>query len=82
MVKRDFIRNILLLLIVIIGAILLRIFVFSTFEVSPETANTYLKSGDLVTIKKNIQPKYKDFVVYRVGKKIMSVESLLLKAIA
>ncbi|HHK1612053.1 TPA: signal peptidase I, partial [Streptococcus pyogenes] len=30
MVKRDFIRNILLLLIVIIGAILLRIFVFST----------------------------------------------------
>ncbi|HEQ9119615.1 TPA: signal peptidase I, partial [Streptococcus pyogenes] len=29
MVKRDFIRNILLLLIVIIGAILLRIFVFS-----------------------------------------------------
>lgn len=81
MVKRDFIRNILLLLIVIIGAILLRIFVFSTFKVSPETANTYLKSGDLVTIK-NIQPKYKDFVVYRVGKKIMSVESLLLKAIA
>lgn len=69
MVKRNFIRNILLLLIVIIGAILLRIFVFSTFKVSPETANTYLKSGDLVTIKKNIQPKYKDFVVYRVGKK-------------
>ncbi|HHK2024135.1 TPA: signal peptidase I, partial [Streptococcus pyogenes] len=32
MVKRDFIRNILLLLIVIIGAILLRIFVFSTFK--------------------------------------------------
>lgn len=68
MVKRDFIRNILLLLIVIVGAILLRIFVFSTFRVIPETANSYLKSGDLITIK-NIAPKYKDFVVYKVGKK-------------
>lgn len=69
MVKRDFIRNILLLLIVIIGVILLRIFVFSTFKVTPATANAYLKNGDLITIKKNIQPKYKDFVVYRVDKK-------------
>lgn len=32
MVKRDFIRNILLLLIVIIGAILLRIFVFQLLK--------------------------------------------------
>lgn len=69
MVKRDFIRNILLLLIVIIGVILLRIFVFSTFKVTPATANAYLKNGDLITIKKNIQPKYKDLVVYRVDKK-------------
>lgn len=82
MVKRDFIRNILLLLIVIIGAILLRIFVFSTFKVTPATANAYLKNGDLITIKKNIQPKYKDFVVYRVDKKdyvsrVVAVEEIV-----
>ncbi|MGT2934709.1 signal peptidase I [Streptococcus castoreus] len=69
MVKRDFIRNILLLLIVIIGAILLRIFVFSTFRITPATANAYLRNGDLITVKKNIRPQYKDFVVYTVGKK-------------
>lgn len=32
MVKRDFIRNILLLLILIVGAVLLRIFVFRPIE--------------------------------------------------
>ncbi|KPJ23249.1 signal peptidase I [Streptococcus phocae subsp. phocae] len=69
MVKRDFIRNILLLLIVIVGAVLLRTFVFSTFRIKPATANSYLKTGDLITIKKNVEPKYKDFVVYTVNKK-------------
>ncbi|MGT2887264.1 signal peptidase I [Streptococcus didelphis] len=69
MVKRDFIRNIILALIAIIFIILLRIFVFSTFRVNQETANSYLNSGDLITIKKNIKPQYKDFVVYKVGKK-------------
>ena len=82
MVKRDFIRNILLLLIVIIGAILLRIFVFQLLKVSPETANTYLKSGDLVTIKKIFSPNIKILWFIELEKKIMSVESLLLKAIA
>ncbi|HEL0709609.1 TPA: signal peptidase I [Streptococcus equi subsp. zooepidemicus] len=69
MVKRDFIRNILLLLILIVGAVLLRIFVFSTYRVTSEASNAYLNKGDLITIKKNIEPKYKDFVVYTVDKK-------------
>ncbi|KHD46753.1 signal peptidase I [Streptococcus hongkongensis] len=73
MVKRDFIRNILLGLIIIVVAILLRVFVFSTYKVTTDSANSYLQSGDLITIKKNITPKYKDFVVYKVnGKKYMS----------
>lgn len=73
MVKRDFIRNIIIVLIVAIVAALLSIFVFSTFEVTKESENPYLKAGDLVTIKHNVEPQYKDFVVYKVDKKNMSV---------
>ncbi|VTS15200.1 signal peptidase I [Streptococcus pseudoporcinus] len=69
MVKRDFIRNIIIVLIVAIVAVLLSIFVFSTFEVTKESENSYLKAGDLVTIKHNVEPQYKDFVVYKVDKK-------------
>ncbi|WP_413473786.1 signal peptidase I [Streptococcus parauberis] len=73
MVKRDFIRNIILALIIVIVAILLKIFVFSTYKVTDNSANSYLQPGDLITIKKNITPKYKDFVVYNMnGKKYMS----------
>lgn len=73
MVKRDFIRNILIALIIVVVVILLRIFVFSTYKVTDSSANTYLQAGDLITIKKNITPKYKDFVVYNMdGKKYMS----------
>jgi len=69
MVKRDFIRNIIFVLILIVVAILLRIFVFSSVKIDETNANSYLRKGDVVTIKKNIEPKYKDFVVYKVNKK-------------
>lgn len=73
MVKRDFIRNILLGLILIVIVILLRIFVFSTVKVDQASSNSYLKAGDLVTVKKNVEPNYKDFVVYTVkGKNYIS----------
>ncbi|MGT2932777.1 signal peptidase I [Streptococcus catagoni] len=73
MVKRDFIRNIILVLALIVVIVLLRLFVFSTFKVNDETANSYLNSGDVVIVKKNIKPLYKDFVVYKVNnKKYMS----------
>ncbi|PZO95301.1 signal peptidase I [Streptococcus halichoeri] len=69
MVKRDFIRNILLALLVIIILILLRIFVFSCYRVKQDTANSYLHKGDLIVLKRTIEPKYKDFVVYKFHKK-------------
>ncbi|MGT2807346.1 signal peptidase I [Streptococcus iniae] len=73
MVKRDFIRNIVFGLILIVVAILLRVFVFSTVKVDQAAANSYLKIGDIVTVKKNMEPNYKDFVVYTVkGKDYMS----------
>ena len=50
MVKRDFIRNIILVLIAILAIFLLRIFVFSTFKVHEDAANSYLSNGDVVVV--------------------------------
>lgn len=69
MLKRDFIRNIVLLVIAFAVLLVLHIFVFSTYRVRENDANTYLKTGDLVVVQKNKTPAYKDFVVYQVGKK-------------
>ncbi|AND79430.1 signal peptidase I [Streptococcus pantholopis] len=66
MVKRDFIRNLIIALIIILAALLLRIFVFSTVRIAESSANSYLHQGDLVTINKNVTPQYKDFVLYTV----------------
>ncbi len=66
MVKRDFIRNIIIALIVIVAILLLRVFVFSTFRVHKDAANSYLSNGDVVVVKRNETPKYKDFIVYEV----------------
>lgn len=64
MVKRDFIRNIILVLLAILVFILMRIFIFSTFRVHEDAANQYLKNGDVVLVNRNKQPQYKDFIVY------------------
>ena len=65
MVKRDFIRNIILVLIAILVIFLLRIFVFSTFRVHEDAANSYLSNGDVVVVNRNREPRYKDFIVYK-----------------
>ena len=64
MVKRDFIRNIIIALIAIFVLVLLRVFVFSTFRVHDDAANSYLSNEDVVVVNRNRQPQYKDFVVY------------------
>ncbi|EHJ55880.1 signal peptidase I [Streptococcus urinalis FB127-CNA-2] len=69
MVKRDFIRNILLVLLAIVIFILLRIFVFSTYRVTNEASSSFLHEKDVVTIKKSVEPKRKDFIVYKVNNK-------------
>ena len=65
MVKRDFIRNIILVLIAILAIFLLWIFVFSTFKVHEDAANSYLSNGDVVVVNRNREPRYKDFIVYK-----------------
>lgn len=66
MVKRDFIRNIIIALIAILVIFLLRIFVFSTFKVHEDAANSYLSNGDIVVVNRSQTPQYKDFIVYEV----------------
>ncbi len=66
MVKRDFIRNIIIALIAILAIFLLRIFAFSTFKVHEDAANSYLSNGDVVVVNRNRTPQYKDFIVYEV----------------
>lgn len=66
MVKRDLIRNIILVAIALLTFFLLRIFVFSTFKVHEDASNAYLKNGDVVLVNRNKKPQYKDFIVYKV----------------
>lgn len=66
MVKRDLIRNIILIVIALLVFFLLKIFVFSTFKVHEDASNAYLKNGDVVLVNRNKEPQYKDFIVYKV----------------
>ena len=68
MVKRDFIRNAIIVLIAIVGILLLRSFVFSTIRVHAPAANQYVAEGDVLVFNHNKEPLRQDFVVYRVGK--------------
>ncbi|MBM7641810.1 signal peptidase I [Streptococcus loxodontisalivarius] len=66
MVKRDLIRNIILIVIAILAFILLRMFIFSSFRVHEDASNTFLQKNDIVVVNKNVTPAYKDFIVYEV----------------
>lgn len=68
MVKCDFIRNIILVLIVVLILIFLRYFVFVIFKVYKDVINFYFSNGDVVVVNCNRMFKYKDFIVYKVGK--------------
>lgn len=65
MVKRDLIRNIILVFIAILVFFLLRIFVFSTFKVHQDASNSYLQTNDVVVVDQNRNPEKKDFIVYK-----------------
>ncbi len=90
MVKRDLIRNIIILLVIVLAIILLRIFLFSTVEIKADSANSFLAKGDFVTVATKREPVDNDFVVYKVdnkeyvgrvvaqpGQKVTSVDDVL-----
>ncbi|MBM7637022.1 signal peptidase I [Streptococcus saliviloxodontae] len=66
MVKRDLIRNFIIVAIAILAFVLLRLFIFSSFRVHEDASNTFLKKNDVVVVNKNVTPKFKDFIVYEV----------------
>lgn len=70
MVKRDFIRDIILFLLFVGFLIGLRIFVFDFYKIKETNANSYLQTDDVVVISRPEEPGYKDFVLYKAdGKK-------------
>ena len=67
MAKRDLIRNIILLIIGILGFIALKIWVFEIHQVKGTEANHFLEQGQRVLVMKTQKPKYGDFVLYQVN---------------
>ncbi|MBP2623082.1 signal peptidase I [Streptococcus oricebi] len=69
MVKRDLIRNLLILGLVCLVLILLRCFVFTPYRVRMVDANSYLNQGDLVLATRTDSVERDDLVLYEVDGK-------------
>ena len=65
MVKRDLIRNIILIIVVLLILLGLRLFVWMPYQVKDSDANLILHSGDQVVAMQLQKPKRGDFVLYQ-----------------
>lgn len=66
MVKRDLIRNVIFLSIVVIIIACLRMFIFTPYRITAKDANHFLQDKDVVVANKNEAIKRDDFVLYEV----------------
>ncbi|KXT76401.1 signal peptidase I [Streptococcus sp. DD12] len=66
MLKRDFIRNAIFIVIALVAILLLRSFVFSTIRVHEPSSNAYIANNDILLFNQNRRPARKDLVVYEV----------------
>ena len=64
MVKRDLIRNLLILALVILALIAMRLFIFTPYRVKSQDVNSYLAKDDLVVASKKENIKREDLVLY------------------
>lgn len=62
MVKRDLIRNIIILSVIVIIIACLRIFIFTPYGITAKDANHFLKDRDIVIANKN--KKSKEMILY------------------
>ena len=69
MPRRDLIRNIVIVGVLVLALILLRIFVFHPLTITEKMANASVKNGDLVVATRNAQVDRSDLVLYKVGGK-------------
>ena len=51
MPRRDLIRNVIIVAVLVLALILLRIFVFHPFSINDKMANASVKTGDLVVMR-------------------------------
>lgn len=64
MVKRDLFRQLLLLVLLILGIIGLRVWLFEPVRITSTMANDYIKRNDVIIALKNTELKHGEFVLY------------------
>lgn len=70
MVKRDFIKQLILAALLLLGLLVLRLYAFEPLTIDSQMENRYLKKQDIVVVSKQSDLNYGDFVLYRIkGKK-------------
>lgn len=66
MVKRDLIRNVIIALVAMLAVVLLRLYVFTPYQVKDQDANMTLATGDRVLAYRLQEPARDDLVLYEV----------------
>lgn len=69
MVKRDLFQHIALLLVLILGIVALRVWVFEPVQINEQMANHYLAKDEVIVATRNTELNYGDFVLYTVKNK-------------
>ncbi|MCK3923887.1 signal peptidase I [Streptococcus suis] len=64
MVKRDFVKHILLLLLLVLGILGLRVWFFEPVTITKEDSNHYLHENDSIIAFKNATIEHGDFILY------------------
>lgn len=65
MVKRDLVKQISLLILLILGLIGLRVWFFEPVTITSQMANDYIKEGDFIVTVRKADLTHGDFVLYR-----------------
>ncbi|HEM3725972.1 TPA: signal peptidase I [Streptococcus suis] len=65
MVKRDLVKQLSLLILLIVGLIGLRVWFFEPVTITSQMANEYMKEGDFIVTVRNADLTHGDFVLYQ-----------------
>lgn len=65
MVKRDLVKQISLVILLILGLIGLRVWFFEPVTITSQMANEYIKEGDFIVTVRNAKLTYGDFILYK-----------------
>lgn len=65
MVKRDLVKQISLVILLILGLIGLRVWFFEPVTIASQMANDYIKEGDFIVTVRNAKLTHGDFILYK-----------------